>query len=140
MANFSHLQSLEQRDEAVPYTLEQLPGAPTIWFLPGTDANKPFMNESLRRASLRARTSRRSRRVTLDTVQASRDEDREIIAKYCAKRWERIVDSGGQEVEFSAENCLEFFQALPDWLFDDVRGFVTDPGNFIEEEEVLGEA
>lgn len=135
MVDFSHLKALEQKgDTEVPYKLEQIAGAPSIWFLPGTDANKPFMNESLRRANMRARTSRRSKRVTLDTVAAARDEDREIIAKTCAKRWD-VKDAKGKPVEFSEENVLEFFRALPDWLFDEIRAFVTDPTNFVDEAE-----
>lgn len=142
MTDFSHLKLLEQKgDELVPYKMEQIAGSPTIWFLPGTDANKPFANESLRRANARARTNRRSRRVTQETISTARDEDRELLAKYCARRWD-VKDAAGANVEFSVENCLEFFQALPDWLFDDIRGFVTDPGNFIAGEagDELGEA
>lgn len=132
MVDFTHLKVLEQKGDAeVPYKLEQIDGAPTIWFLPGTDANKPFANESLRRANARARTNRRSKRVTADTISAARDEDRELIAKFCARRWD-VKDAKKKDVEFSPENCLEFFRALPDWLFDDIRGFVTDPGNFVD--------
>jgi hypothetical protein len=131
MVDFSHLKALEQKGDAeVPYKLEQIEGAPTIWFAPGTDANKTFQNESLRRANARARQNRRSKRVTAEVVSASRQEDREVIAATCAKRWD-VKDAKGKAVEFSPEACLEFFEALPDWLFDDVRAFVTDPGNFV---------
>jgi len=138
--DFSHLRALEpQGNREVPYKLEQIAGAPTIWFLPGTDANRAFMNESLRRTNARTRGPRRTRRITQDTMEAARDEDREIIAKTCAKRWD-VTDAKGAAVPFSEENCLAFFRALPDWIFDDLRGFVTDPGNFIGEGDGLGEA
>jgi hypothetical protein len=131
MADFSHLKALEQKGDAeVPYKLEQIEGAPTIWFAPGTDANRAFQNESLRRANARARQNRRSKRVTREVVAASRQEDREVIASTCAKRWD-VRDAKSKAVEFSPEACLEFFEALPDWLFDDIRAFVTDPGNFV---------
>lgn len=144
MVDFSHLKALEQRgDVEVPYKLEQIAGSPTIWFRPGTDANKDFMNETLRRANARAQTNRRSRRVTADVVAASRDEDREVLARCCATRWD-VKDAKGKAVEFTPEHCLEFFRALPDWLFDDVRAFTTDPGNFIASDvtgdDALGEA
>lgn len=144
MTDFSHLAEVEQKgDIAVPYKLDQIGGAPTIWFKPGTDANKVFMNESLRRANARARVSRRGRRLTADTVASARQEDREVIAKCCATRWD-VKDAKDRPVVFSEANCLEFFQALPDWLFDEIRGWVTDPSNFIDVDgdggEVLGEA
>jgi hypothetical protein len=140
LPDFSHLAKLEQRTNEVPYKFEQIAGAPTIWSKPATDANKPFLNESLRRSNLRARANRRSKRVTQDTLTASRQEDREILSKFCATRWD-VTDAKGDAVEFSQENCLEFFEALPDWLFDDYRTFLTDPGNFVGfEEDNLGEA
>jgi hypothetical protein len=129
--NFSHLAQLEPRaDIDVPFKLEQITGAPTIWFKPGTDVNKAFLNESLRRANLRNNTSRRAKRLTEDTLKASRDEDREVLAKTCATRWD-VKDANGKAVEFSEANCLAFFRALPDWLFDEIRAFVTDPANFV---------
>jgi hypothetical protein len=139
MTDFSHLRSLEQKGDAeIPYKLEQIEGAPTIWFAPGTDANKVFQNETLRRANTRARHNRRSKRVTAETVAASRQEDREVIATTCARRWD-VKDAKGKPVDFTPENCLEFFEALPDWLFDDIRAFVTEPGNFVAADLVGGD-
>jgi predicted YcjX-like family ATPase len=139
MPNFSHLQKAEVRDAELPYKLEQIEGAPTIWFAPGTDVNKTFQNETLRRANQRQRT-RRNKLVTPDTVEASRQEDREIIAKTCAKRWD-VKDADGQDVEFTYENVLEFFQALPNWIFDELRQWVTEPSTFVGGEgDNLGEA
>lgn len=143
MVDFSHLRALDQRaDVDVPYKMEQIAGTPTIWFKPGTDANPSFMNETLRRANLRSRSNRRSKRLTKEVLSASREEDKEVLSKCCATRWD-VKDAKGKPVDFSEENCLEFFQALPDWLFDDVRTFVTDPGNFLDDaagEDGLGEA
>lgn len=136
MPDFSHLAGLDPKgDKLVPYIMDQIEGAPTIWFLPGTDANRPYLNETLKRANARVKGGRRTRRVTVDTIEASREEDRELLAKFCAKRWD-VKDADGMAVEFTVENCIEFFKALPNWLFDEVRTFVTDPGNFIEADEM----
>lgn len=144
MPDFSHLRALEQKLQPRQYRFDQIDGAPSVWFLPGTDANKVFMNESLRRANARAPTRSRSRRVTTDTVAAARQEDREVIAFTCAQSWD-VRDAQGKTVEFSPQNCLEFFEALPDWIFDECRAFVVDPGNFVDAVagtggEELGEA
>lgn len=142
MVDFSHLKNLEQKgDKQFPYVLEQIEGAPTIWFHPATDANKDFLNESLRRVNARAGQNRRGRRVTEEVVRASRDEDREVFAQVCAKRW-TVKDANGEDVEFTADNCLSFFRALPDWLFDDIRTWLTNPANFVDNPNgnALGEA
>lgn len=131
MPDFSHLKALEQKgDASFPYKMEQIEGAPTIWFRPATDANKDFLNETLRRANERAGRSRRGARITPDSLEASRAEDKEVIAKTCAVAWD-VKDAKGKAVEFNETNCLEFFQALPDWLFDEIRGWVTNPTNFL---------
>jgi hypothetical protein len=135
MANFSHLKALEQKAEARPYRFADIEGSPSIYFLPGTDANKTFMNESLRRAAARTAGGGRGRRVTTDTVAEARQEDREVLAFTCAQSWD-VKDADGNPVEFTPQNCLEFFEALPDWLFDGVRNWVTNPVNFVG--DVLG--
>jgi hypothetical protein len=143
VVDFSQLKVLEQSGtKTVPYKLEQIEGAPTIFFLPGTDANKPFMNESLRLANMRSKRSRRGMKVTQETLRQSRDEDRDILSRLCAKDWKDVVDASGEAVPFTSDNCREFFEQLPDWLFDDIRGWVTDPTNFIADNDgtELGEA
>lgn len=149
MADFSHLKNLEVSPLALaPYTIEDIEGAPTIWFSPATDANKGFFNASLKRANERAQGGRKTRRVTGDQVAKTREEDRELLALHCAKGWGSTVegkeikvegrefhpvrDASGATVEFSHDECLSFFRALPNWIFDAIRAFVTDPGNFIE--------
>lgn len=143
MVDFSHLNALQQRgDTEFPYKLEQIKGAPTIWFLPATDANKSFMNETLRRANARAGRNRRGQRVTQDVIRESRTEDKEVFAKTCARRW-NVQDASGVDVEFSEDNCREFFDALPDWLFDDIRTWLTNAANFVDApvgDDQLGEA
>lgn len=131
MPDFSHLAALEQKgDTEFPYKLEQIAGAPTIWFHPATDANKAFMNETLRRANARAGRNRRGQRLTQDTLRESRTEDKEVFSTTCAKRW-NVTDAKGEPVDFTPENCLEFFNALPDWLFDDIRTWLTNAANFV---------
>lgn len=137
MPDFSNLKKLDvDGSTAREYKFDQIEGAPSIWSLPASEENKPYMNEALRRVGKGSRGGRRAKRTTVDTVKASRDEDKELFAKYCAKRW-NVKDASGLEVQFTPENCREFLEALPDWIFDDYRQWLNEATNFLDES--LGE-
>lgn len=132
--DFSHLAKAEiDPSTAMPYRITDLDPAPTIWFKPATSANKPFWAATLKRMNARNQGGRRAARLTPASTEESRDEDRELYAKYCATKWEGVLDRGGKEVAFSIDNVLAYLNALPDWIFDGVRGFVTEPGNYAGE-------
>lgn len=51
-----------------------------------------------------------------------------------------MKDAAGKEVDFNADNCLEYFRALPDWIFDGIRGWASNPVNWMRgNPEKLGE-
>lgn len=129
MPDFSNLTKQAPVLEEREYKFEQLEGTPVIWSLPATELNKPFYNESLRRAAAKSGKRRKLAKTTTDTVAASREEDRELLATYCAKRWQ-VKDASGNPVDFSTENCLAFFRAIPDYVFDDFRNWAVDPTNW----------
>lgn len=144
MPDFSNFRKQEiKADQLAQYTFHDLEGSPSIWSLPALEANKPFMNETLRRVAARNRARRPGRVATVETMAQSRNEDRELLAKFCARNWD-VVDASGERVEFSAENCLEFFQALPDDIFDGYRNWAVDPANWrhldVTEASELGES
>ncbi len=128
--DFSHLKKAEvdgERDR--PYRLTVLEGAPTIWFRPALNQNGEFLNHTLRLSNEKAEGGRRGG-LSADGVEAAREEDRQVLAHSCATRWD-VKDAAGKEVEFSADNCLEYFRALPDWIFDGIRGWASNPINWM---------
>lgn len=141
--NFAHLKAAEiDPTTPRPYKIVDLDPSPTIWLKPATSANKPFWAETLKRINARNQGGRRAQRLTPASTEESRAEDCVLIAKYCATKWdEKVVDASGKPVPFSIENCTAYFQALPDYIFDGIRGFATEPTNFVDAaESALGEA
>ena len=65
----------------------------------------------------------------------NRDEDRRLYPKHILRGWRGVVDSNGDVVEFNPERAAEFVEALPDWLFDELRAFCGDVQNFLEEDD-----
>lgn len=135
MSDFSHLGAQKPAgDVALPYTFADIvqdAGSPVIYFLPATEDNKPFFNDNLRNAAAKGGGRRRNKALTEGAVKKARDEDRVAISKHCAKSWENVVDAKGVPVEFSQEEVLGFLKAIPDWMFDDLRVWLTDPTNWI---------
>lgn len=136
--DFSNLKQAEVDGEKDrPYRLAVLEGAPTIWFRPALNQNRDFLNETLRLSKEKAGGAGRS--MTASTIEEAREEDRYVLSHACATRWD-VRDAKGAEVEFSAENCLEYFRQLPDWLFDGLRGWASNPVNWMRgNPEKLGE-
>ncbi len=141
MADFSHLKKLHVTDETLAeYVFEDIDGEPSIWLAPATEGNAAFLNESLR---LSAEETERVMKIaeatgnydappeTVDTREAARDKDRRLIANFCAKKWGNPpLDVNGDAPEFTADNCYDFFCALPSDMFDPVRNFVVNVRRF----------
>jgi hypothetical protein len=66
-------------------------------------------------------------------LKENREEDRELYPLYIIKGWQGMLDGDtGEEVKFSKTEAAAFLEALPDWLFDDIRNFCGNPGSFTE--------
>lgn len=138
MTDFSHLKKLDiSPDKTEEYTLFQLNGSPKLICAPATADNKPFFNETLKKAKA-GRVSQKN--LNAEVVAKNREDDKEIIARHIIKGWTGIKDKAGKVVPFSQEAALDFLKALPDWIFDDFRNWVQNADNFVsygeESEEV----
>lgn len=129
--NFSNLAGLRVVTDARPFTFFNVmldgENRVVIHSRPALTNNVDYQNETLRRVA-----ERKGARRQLDAaaMTQTRDEDREVFAHTCVTGWEYVVDADGNTPEFSPEACLEFFQALPDDIFDDFRAWVVNPENF----------
>ena len=141
MADFSNLKPLHISEETLAeYTFDDIPGEPSIWLAPATDANPHYQGERLRVSIERAEAAEKAPRnrkrkvaLTVDDIEADRELDRELLARCCAKKWGTPPkDVNGKEPEFSEANCYDFFKALPNYMFDPLRNFVANPFNFVD--------
>lgn len=148
MPDYSHLRKLDVTDESeAEYTFGDIvvgrgpDGAavhPSIFFRPMVDANKHYLNERIRLSSERAeRATKGGKKDKVQQLADRLDEDREtdrvLIAKTCALRWGTApLDVDGNAHDFSFEECLAFLQALPNYIFEPLRNWVTNPYNFVD--------
>jgi hypothetical protein len=137
--SFKHLQRYDVEKKTVPFTFYQIAGEPIVECLPATEANRPYHNALLKRNAKLAQRFRAGR-ISREMLEKSRDEDRELYAKFVVKGWRNVKDDNGADVPFTQEAAAEFFEALPNWLFDELRVWASSPGNFVDEDaESLGE-
>jgi hypothetical protein len=138
--DFSHLVSAEVATSATAvYVMDQLDPAPRLIVGPALESNRTYFNAVLSRQRAN-QASRARRKVTPAMVKADRDDDRKLYPHHIVRGWERgvtarVVDEGTGKVHlvdvpFSAEAAVGFIEALPDWVFDDLRAFCQNPFNF----------
>lgn len=136
MTDFANLKSLEVKAEKTsPFTIYQIEGEPVLHIAPATEANKPYFNALLKRSRKNQRRIN-SGNFTGAIIQENRDNDRELYPRFVIRGWDEVIDSSGDAVPFNTQNATDFLQALPDWLFDEIRNFATDPQSFVNEPTV----
>lgn len=94
------------------------------------DSNKPYLNANLKLVS---RNSKRlmQGRINAAVVEEQRQDDRVLFPEHVIIGWENVFNDNNESVPFTLENCRDFLNALPDYIFDEVRGFFTNPENFV---------
>ncbi len=147
MVDFSHLAKLDVNEASeAEFVFEDIPGEPSIWFKPMTDANPDYLNERVRLAVERAEQAnketkgqRRKRILSADQLEEDRELDRILMARTCAVRWGTAPkDVKGDTPEFNEQNCYDFLKAVPSYMFDPCRGFVSNVYNFVDRNALAG--
>jgi hypothetical protein len=103
------------------------------------DTNRPYMNGVARMTTKAVRNIGR-RNVTpqriIDSTVEDRDQDRKLFADHVLTGWEGMPGGPDRaEVPFSRAACRQVCSDLPAWLFDRVRTFFKNPGNFVDDDD-----
>lgn len=136
-ANFSQLKKLDPIKEATSdFEIYDLDPSVTLIGRYAGESNKDYMNALIKMVTRRA--SRRNK-TNVKSLAENRDQDRELYSKYVIISWSPDpVDSSGNPVEFNEEECFAFLTALPDYIFDDIRGHFSSIAEFLSENDEDG--
>lgn len=133
MADFSHLKQHEASQEPVDYPLYEIDGDIALKVVAAGENNKGYFNALLRsQGSSRGRAKISAKTISQETLDSFRDEDKKLYAQHIIKGWENVVDSSGKKVKFSVKEAESFLEQLPNWIFDGIRKFCSDIGNFVD--------
>lgn len=137
MPDFSNYQALREDGTATrEFKFRDIEGVPSIISRPATSANSKYNSARLKTLNQRVKGGRAKTKITPASVDEARREDAQMLSKYCATGWGTApVDAANQPVPFSAENCEAFLLAIPDWMFDEYRAWVSEPMNFVEADD-----
>lgn len=135
MSQFSHLKKLEVKGgSTADFKMHALDGTPVLTVKPAMESNKQYFNASLK-ASRSNMRSIRNGNVTAGLLDETRETDRVLYGKFVLVGWSGVLDGSGKQVPFSREIAGDFLDALPNWLFDELREFCGTPSNFIEDDD-----
>ena len=132
-SDFSHLQVLDvSADKTAEFKIHQITvneKTPTLIVAPATDANKPYFNALLKRAGKSARQVKAGK-MDASLIEENRDEDRALYPKFVLRGWMDMIDANGKDVKFTPKDAAKFLEALPDWIFDQLRNFCGEASNY----------
>lgn len=133
--SFNHLKVDPQKSARFALGGTGLNGAPDVVLIvrPATEENKAYTNARLKAAQSMVRGGA-NQGVTQAAVEESRERERLLYAAHVIKGWENVYDETGKPVECNEKTVLEFLEAIPGWMFDDVRSFCRHPNNFFPDQ------
>tara|TARA_R110002167_G_scaffold93122_2_gene249826 strand:+ start:22673 stop:23146 length:474 start_codon:yes stop_codon:yes gene_type:complete len=139
MSQFGQLKALHVKDgDTAEFFLSELEGIPVLTCKPATNINKAFLNAVMRASKQASRVAKAKRSlkgkqdetVTQAAIEKARMDDIELFVEHIVIGWEDVVNQDGAPVEFTADNCREFLQAIPPEMFTELRLFCLDIRNF----------
>lgn len=141
--DFGHLRQFDVRaDDVSDYKIKAIMvngRSPILLVKPATAANKGYFNARMKTSAangdrIRAKVKKERGVVQLnaDTLDEVRETDRALYPSHVVTGWNDVIDANGEDVEFSAEACSDFLNALPDWVFDDLRVYCENTANFTD--------
>jgi hypothetical protein len=138
--DFSHLARLQvSSDRTARYTVAELEGEPVLEIAPATEANKPYFNALLKRVKGVAQRIKGGQ-MTATMLAENRAEDADLYPGLVVRGWPKApLDASGKPVPWSQDACRAFLQALPGWIFDNLRKFASDPRSFLQPDEASPE-
>ena len=135
---FNHLKKLDVRDRTAWMDLPEVASNAQLHLRPIGEFNNDYVNALLKMSARRIRHAAKidDLEITREENEQSRRDDKKLYPAYVIFEWEGIPDEDGKLVDYSEDNCLEFCEQLPNWIFDRVRAFASTPEKFLGREAV----
>lgn len=129
--DFTNFEELNvSKGATAEFPLDMLAGKMSLTLSPATEANMKYFNQLLKKSRSKMKQIS-SKKLDVNILGDNRNEDRELYAKYIIIGW-KVNDAKGKPVKFTTENVEQFLNALPNWIFDNVRAFASSPESFID--------
>lgn len=131
---FEHLKKLDVSSATAWFDFPEAGPDARLAVKPANEANPHYYNALIRTVG---KGRRPAKQVTVEDLDRHRNNDRNLYPRYVIVGWEGLTDENGESIPFSRDAATELCVALPDWLFDRLRNFASQPENFLPEDEEL---
>lgn len=132
MSKFNNLKKYEVSTDPVKFVFHNLQDTPYLMVVPATENNAQYYAEALK-AVRKNNKLIAANAVSPSMLKEMRDKERPLYARYVVRGWGNVKDDTGTVVPFSHEECLNWLEAIPDWVFDELRSFCTNVTNFVSD-------
>lgn len=135
MVDFTNVTALKiTKENLAEYPLIELGKDISLTMRCASESNPGYMNGLLRLTGQVGQTRRNKEEVEIsaEKMDEVREHDRELYPEHVITGWKGVIDAKGNPVKFSIKVCKEFMKALPDYVFDGVRGYGSVPKNFAQ--------
>jgi len=103
---------------------------------PATTTNEDYMHAVLKLSSKGTVRAATRGHITPAMVKENNDLDRVVFGQLIIKGWECLNDRKGGEIKYTPKRAEELVKKLPDWVFQEVKAFCQDHGNFLPDEPI----
>lgn len=136
MSKFKNLQkyTVEATAECELFDIMNEDGSyPVLIVKPATSKNPEYYNQQMRMAVARKEDALRynsTKIIDALMLENQRKDDRELFPRTVIVGWKNVIDADGTIVDFNIDDCIDFLDAIPDYIFDKIREFAKNEANF----------
>lgn len=140
MIDFSHLSKLKiKKEKTVDYNIDLGNGIPvfTLKLKPATQDNPEFTNFIMNSDADHVVRIGKSQKIDDEAIQKNMIENIKLLSNVVVVDWDNVLDSSGEVVEYSQENCFKFLKQFADALPTELTkliAFASDYSNFVDKD------
>ena len=129
-------------EKTAVYIFHEFPGEPKFECKPAIEANTAFSAATLKLANVRSKRSRK-RAITAKDIAQTRQDSAKVIIAHCLVGWKDLKDEKGNDVPYSKERAVEFFNLITNpkkvspRIFQEFLDWIGDEENFIDEDDSI---
>lgn len=116
---------------------ELVEGQPWLEVVYAGEGNKAYMN-AVARATVKAVRGKRPQANAARVLKVAEEnvaQDRELYPLHVIVGWGAMPGPNREPVEFTKERAIDFCAKIPAWIFLRLKAFVSNPQNFIDDED-----
>lgn len=106
---------------------------PRLHMVYAGETNKPWTN-AVNAFNAKTGLARKAMAGQQGADELALQRDKDLYPKHVIKGWSDVVDDDLTPVPFTEADCREYLEALPQWVFGEIRMYAVQAANFLPPE------